>query len=560
MKKILAILLAMIMVLGMTACGTETETTTTETETTKTEIKTEETKTEEIKTEETETAEPEEEAWPMLKASALCFTSTGFAPRAESAGVDYYREKYGLDLEVLPVDISTSESWNIFWAGGGYADIILPYGGAEARQIVAEGICRTIEYDWIKEYMPRMHTLLIKLYGTDEEILKNLNINGETWCIPYFAVATGWNTAFRNDWLEAVGLEVPTTIEEYTEVLRAFTEDDPDGNGMDDTYGCTSLVYGIYNVAAAFGTADCLSYWKNADETAITTNANAEEYRNYLRQVGEWYQAGYMDPESITDNGDRASCRSKFANGTVGSYSDNPWWWETTRGEVGPLQMLCETQGLDFQTAVSFSTALESTITGEPIINAGYAWINGQASIYFGHETSDEVVIRMMNIIDEAVMIYNWDEADIAAMYEYATRSSGIEGTNWEVNEETGAIVSLKSLSAEEQNELGAYLFPVAANVNLKQYEGREDEFCIELRRDGTILNRIYRSYNCTLPTLDGEVGDKAANVTDYFNECRWKFITGEMDIDADWDAYCETLEEYGLSEILAAYEAYFGM
>ncbi|MGI5898538.1 MAG: hypothetical protein ACOX8S_01270 [Christensenellales bacterium] len=47
------------------------------------------------------------------------------------------------------------------------------------------------------------------------------------------------NVVVRTDWLENVGLGIPTTVEELYEVLYAFTYNDPDGNGADDTYGCT---------------------------------------------------------------------------------------------------------------------------------------------------------------------------------------------------------------------------------------------------------------------------------------------------------------------------------
>ena len=40
----------------------------------------------------------------------------------------------------------------------------------------------------------------------------------------------------RKDWLDNLGLEVPTTPEELLAVAEAFTYDDPDGNGVDDTY------------------------------------------------------------------------------------------------------------------------------------------------------------------------------------------------------------------------------------------------------------------------------------------------------------------------------------
>ena len=43
----------------------------------------------------------------------------------------------------------------------------------------------------------------------------------------------------RKDWLEAVGMEMPTTWEELYDVCHAFTHNDPDGNGVADTYGLT---------------------------------------------------------------------------------------------------------------------------------------------------------------------------------------------------------------------------------------------------------------------------------------------------------------------------------
>ncbi|MDG0810388.1 type 2 periplasmic-binding domain-containing protein [Cohnella rhizosphaerae] len=44
----------------------------------------------------------------------------------------------------------------------------------------------------------------------------------------------------REDWLKNLGLEVPDTYEEYLQVLRAFRNNDPDGNGKKDTYGFTT--------------------------------------------------------------------------------------------------------------------------------------------------------------------------------------------------------------------------------------------------------------------------------------------------------------------------------
>ena len=45
----------------------------------------------------------------------------------------------------------------------------------------------------------------------------------------------------RKDWLDNLGLGVPTTTDELLEVMRAFTLNDPDGNGKNDTWGYGSF-------------------------------------------------------------------------------------------------------------------------------------------------------------------------------------------------------------------------------------------------------------------------------------------------------------------------------
>ena len=70
-----------------------------------------------------------------------------------------------------------------------------------------------------------------------EIITNNASIDGKTYATDR-ARALGRNgVTIRKDWLENLGLEEPKTIDEFYNVLKAFTKDDPDGNGKDDTYG-----------------------------------------------------------------------------------------------------------------------------------------------------------------------------------------------------------------------------------------------------------------------------------------------------------------------------------
>jgi len=562
MKKFLAILLALIMVLGLVACGatTETKTETEKTETTTTTEKKEEPKKEEEKKE--ETTEEATEELPVLEASVIPFTSTGFVPPAESWGVDYFLENYGLDLDVQPVDSSTDESWNIFWAGGGYADIILPYNGNQGPQLVNEDLVRPISWDMLKENMPRMISLLVYTYGSEEEALNRLTYKGEVWCIPYFTYINecAHVTSIRNDWLEAVGLECPTNLEEFSEVMRAFTEDDPDGNGVDDTYGAASIGYGLRAIAPVFGTADSQSYWLNAEGTAITTNITTDEYRAYLAQLNEWFEAGYLDPEFVTD--DRGATRNKFATNVFGIYNDDTWWYEAARGDVSPFNMLiANNPDVDFATGFSRFAGLKNA-DGEIFVQSGMAGCTGQASIYFGYECSDDVVIRVMQMIDEAVRLYDGSEEDYAAQIEFQTRTAGEPtGEYWYVNEQGGATQVL-SPAPELSSEMGWYLFPTAAGPNMDFFKGQPDEYVIEITELAMNTNKYFMGSNVTLPALEGDLVDMKTNINDYFNASKNAFIIGDMDIndDAVWAEYIATLEGYGLNEVIAAYEAGLGL
>ena len=69
--------------------------------------------------------------------------------------------------------------------------------------------------------------------------LASAKIDGRLYGLPQLSAADGtcdllW---IRTDWLENLGLQAPTTMDELLEVARAFRYDDPDGNGQDDTWG-----------------------------------------------------------------------------------------------------------------------------------------------------------------------------------------------------------------------------------------------------------------------------------------------------------------------------------
>ena len=107
----------------------------------------------------------------------------------------------------------------------------------------------------------------------------------------------------RQDWLDNLGLSQPKTIDELINVIEKFTTDDPDGNGVDDTYGLG--VTGAPNVLTrnygslvgffdAFGAHPTI--WVEKDGELVYGGIQPE-CKEALVKLQELYKKGCIDPE-----------------------------------------------------------------------------------------------------------------------------------------------------------------------------------------------------------------------------------------------------------------------
>jgi len=144
------------------------------------------------------------------------------------------------------------------------------------------------------------------------------NVDGKVYGIPMPIQPGDWNNYIRSDWLEKVGLDVPTTPEEMYEVLRAFKEDDPDGNGIDDTIG----IYG----ALTNGHIDPLlqmfvnirgTYFDVLEDGTIQYNWLTPAYKEALIYINRLYHEGLINGDMFTLS-DKNYMRARFSAGQCG--------------------------------------------------------------------------------------------------------------------------------------------------------------------------------------------------------------------------------------------------
>lgn len=130
---------------------------------------------------------------------------------------------------------------------------------------------------------------------------------------------------YRGDWLEKLGLEVPETIPELHDVLYAFTHNDPDGNGKDDTWGYAPYSSSHYQwfFAEMFGAYGVLPFdWQEVDGK-IVYGGLREECETVLATLADWYKEGLIYPAFVEDaTGSKLLQTGKVGYAPEADYSD----------------------------------------------------------------------------------------------------------------------------------------------------------------------------------------------------------------------------------------------
>lgn len=110
-----------------------------------------------------------------------------------------------------------------------------------------------------------------------------------------------WAFMIRQDWLDNLELAMPTTPEELLQVMKAFTFNDPDGNGVDDTYGFTAAGggSGIGEVAKLLMMYGNPSFYIT-DENTVSHPILDGSYKEFLDFAKSMVDEKVIDPDWYT--------------------------------------------------------------------------------------------------------------------------------------------------------------------------------------------------------------------------------------------------------------------
>lgn len=131
----------------------------------------------------------------------------------------------------------------------------------------------------------------------------------------------------RTDWLERLGLEPPRTMDDLLAISKAFTDRDPDANGVKDTYGLAVTQYlwdpimGLMDFAAAYKAYP--NIWVETPSGQLAYGAIQPEVRTALKVLRHMYEDGQIDPEFMFKDGIKES--DLMAQGKIGMFYGEQW-------------------------------------------------------------------------------------------------------------------------------------------------------------------------------------------------------------------------------------------
>lgn len=159
--------------------------------------------------------------------------------------------------------------------------------------------------------------------GIEDIAWELTSIDGKNYGIPRPRPTEG-DTFFvlRQDWLDNVGLEMPTNSEELYQVMKAFTEEDPDQDGEDNTIGFTGYINpenmgGMIEFESAF--TGVYGEWKE-EGGKLTHTAFLPETRDSLEYLAKAYDDGYIAQDFASLQISQA--KDMFKSGKAGMISE----------------------------------------------------------------------------------------------------------------------------------------------------------------------------------------------------------------------------------------------
>jgi putative aldouronate transport system substrate-binding protein len=459
------------------------------------------------------------------------------------------RTNISLEGVISQSNSNEEEAFNLMLSSGKLADIIGFKNSAELEKLGRDGGLIPLN-DLIKEHAPHIQQVL----DTDAKFRQGATaLDGNIYYIPKnqtLVSAEFWWV--RQDWLDKLNLEVPTTVDELYTVLTAFRNDDPNGNNEKDEIP-------LFDRAGWKMPDEYLYLWDTSTEFyphdgKMTFEPMEENFKTGVTNLVKWYKEGLIDPEILTRG---AKSRDTLYSANIGGMTHD---WSST----GNYNRSLAKQIPGFN---NISIAPPANQNGEVVerttLYPGVGW---------GISSQCKDPVTLIKFFD-----FMFTEEGSTLM------NFGIENETYVVNSD-GTKSYTDTVLNSELTPLG-YLRSLGILYRIGMFEGvqygndQELQYALmtpEARAAAKLYNTNKQWYRQDMPPYyDGELGLKYSSedeaeykkimseVRPYVDEMFQKWLLGASDFEKDYDGFIKELNKRGIERAIEinqkAYDTFLG-
>ncbi len=350
----------------------------------------------------------------------------------------------------------------------------------------------------------------------------------------------------NTDWLDSLGLEMPQTIDEFHNVMRAFKDGDPNGNGMPDELPLTGAATGWHtNIMAFFMNPFILNMMDHhlvIDDGTVYASVDTSQYREGLRWLNTLYNEGLLDRDAFYRNG--STLRKLGMNDKAELVGCCPG------GYFGVLVEPKSSPRKDHYHAVPPLEGPEGNAYTE-IDDCMY--LGGAFAITSSCKTP-EVAFRW------ADWFYSPEGTRAAVVGRYGKEWDYAEKGVQNIFKDGQAVFNEKSFVSHALERYarmvsmqGPYAIPLEEHYKSKAFDESDDYFyrmsvyTRELYEGHEMPERFPRKGIYVPLDVAVEYNILKHDLFAYIDKAAAQFVTGALSIDYDWDKYLEVLESKGL-------------
>lgn len=430
----------------------------------------------------------------------------------------------GVDFKINAYSSSVLHEMMPTLIAGGDLPMVVNVGGSQLTKSYLIDAMKAGEFWDVTDYLANLENFKDLAPAS----MSNYAIEGRLYGLPLERGISRDATIWRYDWLQNLGLEDPKTVTELVDMMKKFTTDDPDGNGVADTYGTITDPTG--RIAVMLGAPN---NWKYVDGQMIKGELT-EEYMAALDISRELYAMGALHPEFAIRQ--RADYEGDFINGKGGVYFDV----STTQGVMQPKM-----------------------VQEEAVLHSGNVFANKDGSIYTtaGRGNNGVILLSKKAIPDEESLKKVINIFDRLADEEMCNLLVlGIEGVNYEIADGVAKMLPDPdgSLNTTYLNTIHSpYSVPLAVRWPNLRTMPVELDYGAQRNLDIIEENAPYAVADDSMGLISELYNEIGGDLDTLLEDAKTLYIMGEIDKD-EFQNRLQQWKKQGGDDVAAEYAALY--